>query len=558
MPATLDNNGLTIPTISEIRDEILNGTVLFPGYLTIFPGANVQPNSPDANLINIFAQVAVDEYEFLQMIYDAFDPDQARGPTLDARCAINGIQREAGTYTQQGVTVTAIGACNLQGLDLYPSNPFTVSDGQGNQYQLLTTYAFSGAGSAALLFQAATIGAIQSTVGAINSIVTVVAGVASVTNATGPAILGVPEETDAALRIRRSNSVANGSTGYADGLLGVLLAVPGVTGAKVYENDGPAIDSDGIPGHSIWVIVAGGGVGFDAAVAAAIYSKKDAGCGQTNGGTGALGQAFLTPTTVASAKITNGGSGYATAPAVLLTTQAGDTGLGATANAFLTNGVVTLIGITNPGSGYKLPPIISFSGGGGTGAAATAVMTATTVGSVGIVNAGNYYYNPPTVALESADGNGAGATATAAANPAGQITGFTMGSPGAGYTAPPKVVLNPNTVTTSIAQLAGPPIVIAFDQPIAQSIYFKAQVDPITGFEVDLVWLAAQLAATTYTIGQSADASSLIALIKKLAPNCYVSNAFVSVDGATWVALINTPGVNYQFNLPVGNVALIS
>jgi len=88
-------------------------------------------------------------------------------------------------------------------------------------------------------------------------------------------------------------------------------------------------------------------------------------------------------TTVASATITAGGSGYATAPTVLFS---GGGGSGAAGTATISGGAVTAITITNSGSGYTSNPAISFSGGGGSGAAATAVLSApvpTTAPSVG-------------------------------------------------------------------------------------------------------------------------------------------------------------------------------
>src|SRR6202051_3150252 len=71
--------------------------------------------------------------------------------------------------------------------------------------------------------------------------------------------------------------------------------------------------------------------------------------------------------------VTAGGTGYATAPAVVFT---GGDGTGAAATAVLNAGVVETINITNPGSGYTIAPTISFTGGGGTGAAATALIGA--------------------------------------------------------------------------------------------------------------------------------------------------------------------------------------
>ena len=82
--------------------------------------------------------------------------------------------------------------------------------------------------------------------------------------------------------------------------------------------------------------------------------------------------------TILSAVITNGGSGYASTPVVTISDAYADVpgrtgGSGATATASLTNGVVTAITITAAGSGYVLPKIEISGGTPGAGATATAV-----------------------------------------------------------------------------------------------------------------------------------------------------------------------------------------
>jgi hypothetical protein len=67
--------------------------------------------------------------------------------------------------------------------------------------------------------------------------------------------------------------------------------------------------------------------------------------------------------------VTNGGTGYTTAPTVTVNSTSGS---GTLATATLTAGVITSISIVYPGSGYTSAPTITFTGGGGTGATATA------------------------------------------------------------------------------------------------------------------------------------------------------------------------------------------
>ena len=76
-------------------------------------------------------------------------------------------------------------------------------------------------------------------------------------------------------------------------------------------------------------------------------------------------------TGLSSIEVTNGGSGYLTAPTVTIT---GD-GSGATATATIVNGRVVSIEITNRGSNYTRA-LITLSGGSGYGATAIPVLDA--------------------------------------------------------------------------------------------------------------------------------------------------------------------------------------
>jgi FtsP/CotA-like multicopper oxidase with cupredoxin domain len=75
-------------------------------------------------------------------------------------------------------------------------------------------------------------------------------------------------------------------------------------------------------------------------------------------------------------QVTNGGTGYTTAPTVGFT---GGGGTGATATAFVDGGVVDEIVLTNPGTGYTSAPTVTITGVG-TGATAIAMPTGAGVG----------------------------------------------------------------------------------------------------------------------------------------------------------------------------------
>lgn len=272
MPNSLTLTGLTVATRAELVAQFTTS------FQTIYgDDINLDPDTPDGQLMNIFIQSVLDLEDLLVQIYNGFDPDNAIGIVLDQRVSINGIQRLAGTYTLTNITVVASAACTLYGLDRTDQSIYTVADNAGNQWNLTTTQVISGAGTSVYEFQSAVIGAVLTSPNTITTPVTIILGVQSVNNPTTYTTLGVNEESDYSLKVRRQKSVALSSQGYLSGLLAALENVTGVTFAKVWENVTGSTDGDGIPSHSIWVIVAG--TAADADIAQAIYVKRNAGCG---------------------------------------------------------------------------------------------------------------------------------------------------------------------------------------------------------------------------------------------------------------------------------------
>lgn len=83
-------------------------------------------------------------------------------------------------------------------------------------------------------------------------------------------------ETDASVRNRIRHALASRGSGSKDAILAAVRSAGGAMDALVYVNETDAPDSLGIPGHSIAVVVRGGGAN---AVAQAIYDKKAPGIG---------------------------------------------------------------------------------------------------------------------------------------------------------------------------------------------------------------------------------------------------------------------------------------
>ena len=170
---------------------------------------------------------------------------------------------------------------------------------------------------------------------------------------------------------------------------------------------------------------------------------------------------------------TGNGTGYTSAPTVVVRPAAGDMGSGAAATiaapvsgvlsgalTMVNNGrgyntlpTIELVGGGNPGvitgfsalvggSNYITPPNITLSGGGGTGFSATATIGNVTISSsFTITTAGTNYAVGESVVFTGGGGSGAVATiSTIGAN--GSITAISLTNAGSGYTSAPTISIN--------------------------------------------------------------------------------------------------------------------
>ena len=273
----IDGSGIQIETFADVWNDLVNGTPGFPGLLQIYGAdANINQNSPDGQWVNNFANIIENVLELIVQVYNAKDPDQAVGIDLDSCCAYCGITRMGGTYTQVKMLIVTNQTLNLAGQNT--STPYTVQDGNGNQYQLIQSASLIN-GNNSLNFQAVNIGAVQCAANTVTVQVTVTAGIVSVNNPAAAFQTGLNQETDAQLRQRRQVSVGQPAQGANSGLTAALFAIPGMIQAVVYENMTNVTNVYGIPGHSIWVVVDQGANNLNAQIAQAIYNYRNLGCG---------------------------------------------------------------------------------------------------------------------------------------------------------------------------------------------------------------------------------------------------------------------------------------
>lgn len=260
MADILNENGLQLQRYDETLNQIqtdLNGIYATDGNLI-----NFDSDTPDGQFTNILAQIATDNRELVQDVYNSFDPDKVSGILQDIRYSLNYLVRNGGTFTIQNIDVTCDSTVTLQGLDDkyndINASAYCVSDNAGNNWYLIDTTTII-AGTHSLPFRSQNMGLVQPTIGTIVNQVTKVLGVTNVINSVAPTTLGVTQESDENFRVRRSRSTATYGQNNNDAMLGQILALEGVTDARNFVNIPGNIDyNPNIPDYVVWNIVEGG------------------------------------------------------------------------------------------------------------------------------------------------------------------------------------------------------------------------------------------------------------------------------------------------------------
>lgn len=260
----IDEAGLHISSYTDIRDSLLEEMRAIYGN-----DIYLDNDSQDYQMISAFALMAYDVQQALLLAYNNISPATATGAGLDRVVALNGIRRAAASYSTCLVKLTGTAGTIV--------NNGIVQDSRGIQWRLPESVTIGNDGTATALATCTTIGRITAATGDINTIVTPTRGWTSITN-DAPAVAGVNQETDSALRAKQRISTANPSNTVFEGTIGAVANVPGVIRYAAYEND-TDIERDGLPPHSITMVVDGG---TDQDVAQAIYLHKTPGC-YTNG-----------------------------------------------------------------------------------------------------------------------------------------------------------------------------------------------------------------------------------------------------------------------------------
>lgn len=257
----IDETGIHIPRYTDIVEDLVEHAK------SIF-GADMylENDSQDYEIISAQASKIYDAMELLQSVYESRSPKTAMGSALDSVVKINGMKRKVKTKSSCDVLITGVPKTQI----LYG----IAEDIQGVKWDLpdIVVIPESGAIKVTAFCQE-----FDHTAKAkeICKIGTPTAGWESVINEQD-AVKGQSFETDGNLRARQNISTCKPSKTVLEGTIGGIAEISGVLRQRVYENFDSVPDENGIPGHSIAVVVEGGD---NQEIAEEIYLRKTPGTG---------------------------------------------------------------------------------------------------------------------------------------------------------------------------------------------------------------------------------------------------------------------------------------
>lgn len=310
--------GFVPKTLTDAKVELQNG------FKALFGASiNVAEQSNFGQFIGIMAERFAELWEVAQAVNAAMDPDAAEGAALVSLSAITGtipfaaepstvILTLTGTngtvlFTGRVVSVTAIGTKfeTLEDVTITTAAAWTTATAYGLGARVTSdgsiflctiagtsataptgeglavvdgtvTWRWLGSGTAYALAHAESqeAGAKIAVTNTLTVIETPISGWLSVTNEED-ADLGREDETNTELRVRREAELLGASTSTIDSIrVRIANDVDNVTNVLVFQNDGESTDADGLPPHSVEVLVRGGD---DDEITAAVFANVAAG-----------------------------------------------------------------------------------------------------------------------------------------------------------------------------------------------------------------------------------------------------------------------------------------
>lgn len=238
-PAGFERKRL-IDIISDIETRLKSG---------FNANIDLQAGSVFGQFLGIVSEVLSDQWEGQENVYLSQSPSTAQGNQLSNLVLLNGIERQNASYSTVTATLTGLTGTTI------PQGSLASVVSTGAQFATDTEVIFTD-GTLEVTMTAVETGPIAAVAGTLTVIDSPIYGWTAITN-NADAVLGRDEETDAALRIRRTLSTQALGNNLVDSLFGQLLNLDDVIDAVVISN-GTNVTVDGIPAHQFLTSIKGG------------------------------------------------------------------------------------------------------------------------------------------------------------------------------------------------------------------------------------------------------------------------------------------------------------
>lgn len=246
LACTIGPTGITAPTYDQILGSLIGS------YAAIY-GVDVSndPSTQDYEMLAIFAAAINDCNSATIETYNQFSPATAVGTGLSSVVKINGLQRDIATNSTADITVGGVvGQSIING---------QVGDNLnlGTVWALPASVTIPDSGSITVTATCTQQGAITAAAASLTQILNPQLPWQTATNAEA-ATPGAPVESDADLRRRQSVSTSLPAITPLAAIVAEVENVTGVQSVVPYENVTGSTDSNGLPAHSVCLVVAGG------------------------------------------------------------------------------------------------------------------------------------------------------------------------------------------------------------------------------------------------------------------------------------------------------------
>lgn len=241
--AGLDPTGFTVKLLTEILQEIRTAQLN-----RIDPALDVSSEKALGQLNGIYSEREAVLWELVKVAMSAFDPDVAEGYLLEALCALTGTVRRPASRSLVECTV------NLDASTTLPQGSVAHVQGQPTKrFRSTADVTSTVAGDYPAVFESEAFGPVAAPAGTL-TVPVPVGGWNSITN-TADAALGRLEDTDAILRERRASDLSRAGACTPDAIRADLKAIAGIEKVTVFENNTDFMDADGVPAHSVEILV---------------------------------------------------------------------------------------------------------------------------------------------------------------------------------------------------------------------------------------------------------------------------------------------------------------